>query len=66
MVVSVWERVGEGVAVRIGRVEVEDEGLVFGNGQVSVGLEDGGLVGPAFHGVGYVDEQVEGDRSVSV
>ena len=45
MVVAVWERVGEGVAVRIGRVEVEDEGLVFGNGQVPVGLEDGGLVG---------------------
>ena len=66
MVVAVWERIGEGVAVRIGRVEVEDETLVFGNGQVSVRLEGGGLVGPAFHDVGYVDEQVEGNRSVTV
>ena len=65
-VVAVSKRIGEGVSVRIGRVEVEHETLVFGNGQVSVRLECGGLVGCAFHGAGHLDEQVEWYRSVSV
>ena len=57
MVVAVWERVGEGVAVRIGRVEVEDEGLVFGNGQVPVGLEGGGLVGGGPRGTTRIERE---------
>ena len=55
-----------GVSVRIGCVEVEYEGLVFGNGKVSVRVEGGSQIGPAFDEVGYEDLNVEGDRSVAV
>ena len=65
-VVAVSNGIGEGVSVRIGCVEVEYEGLVFGNGKVSVRVEGGSQIGPAFDEVGYEDLNVEGDRSVAV
>ena len=65
-VVAVSNGIGEGVSVRIGCVEVEYEGLVFGNGKVSVRVEGGSQIGPAFDEVGYEDLNAEGDRSVAV
>ena len=64
-VVAVSNGIGEGVSVRIGCVEVEYEGLVFGNGKVSVRWK-AGVIGPAFDEVGYEDLSAEGDRSVAV
>ena len=63
--VAVSNGIGEG-SVRIGCVEVEYEGLVFGNGKVSVRVEGGSQIGPAFDEVGYEDLNAEGDRSVAV